>query len=173
MNSIYAELINKTKKSKTNTQKYKILSCQKTINNNNIDTSTRIDLKEIIKKNKDLIIFNALLLETTKIIVKIGKSDTILKEYDISHLLSNINGFIKYLCYFSCNNDISQIINNSSICAKEGDTLKILLIKKYELGDIKNFNWDFNNFDILKLLIKQIFVAFMVFYIMMFILVIF
>jgi len=32
-------------------------------------------------------------------------------------------------------------------------------MKKYELGDIKNYNWDLDNFNILKLLIKQIFVA--------------
>jgi len=47
MDHIYAELMNKN--SNSNTQKYKILSCQKTATNN-IDTSSWIDLKEIIKK---------------------------------------------------------------------------------------------------------------------------
>jgi hypothetical protein len=158
MEDIYIELMNKNKHSNTNTQKYKIISCQKTINNNN-NTTGWIKLEEVIKKHKDLIIFNALLLKSTKIVVKIGKSDTILKEYKISHLLSNITGFIKYLCYFSCNNNIDTIINNSSICADKGEPIKILLMKKYKLGDIKNYNWNIDNFYILKILIKQIFTA--------------
>lgn len=67
--------------------------------------------------------------------------------------------FIKYYCYFSCKNDISNIIYNSSICVGSGDKLKILVMKKYILGDIAHYNWTLNNFDILKELIKQIFYA--------------
>lgn len=153
MDHIYAELMNKNKNSNSNTQKYKILSCQKSINVNK-DSTRWIELKGLIKSNLD-----AILLKTTKIVIKIGKSDTILKEYKISHLLSNIDGFIKYLCYFSCNNNIDKIIINSSICANEGEPIKILFMKKYELGDIRNYNWNLTNFDILIILIKQIFVA--------------
>jgi len=158
MYHIYAELMNKNKNSNSTTQKYKILSCQKSIDVDK-DTTSWIELKELVKSNNDLKIFDAVLLKTRKIVVKIGKSDTILKEYKISHLLSNINGFIKYYCYFNCNNKIDKIIFNSSICANEGDPIKILLMKKYELGDIKNYNWNLDNFNILKTLIKQICIA--------------
>jgi hypothetical protein len=147
MDKIYAELMTKNKNSNSNTQKYEILPCQKLINSNN-DTNNWIELKELIKKTNELKIFDAILLHTPKIIVKIGKSDTINKEYKISHLLSNIDGFIKYLCYFSCNNNIVKIIQNSSICASnnELENIQILLMKKYELGDIKNYNWSSDNF---------------------------
>jgi hypothetical protein len=73
MDHIYAELMNKTKKSKTGTQKYKILSCQKTIDVDK-DTTSWIELKELIKNNTELRIFDAILLKTRKIVVKIGKS---------------------------------------------------------------------------------------------------
>jgi thiamine kinase-like enzyme len=159
MEHIYAFLMSKNKNSNSNGQKYEILSCQKSIDSNK-NTKKFIDLKEIIKDNKNnLKIFDAILFKTTKIVVKISTSDTILKEYQISHMLSDINGFIKYLCYFSCNNKIDKIISNSSICAAEGEPIKILLMKKYELGDIKNYNWNLDNFFILKILIKQIFIA--------------
>jgi hypothetical protein len=112
-----------------------------------------LKLQDIIKNTKDLRIFKGIL---TDIIVKIGKSDTIKREYDISHLLESILNFIIYFCYFSCNNDIDKIISNSSICAKEGEVLQILVMKEYPLGDIKHYQWSIENFHILISLMKQL-----------------
>ena len=61
INYIYAEIMNKNKKSKSNTEKYNVLPCKNSIDNN-IDTSRWIELTDNIKKNKDLLIFNAILL---------------------------------------------------------------------------------------------------------------
>jgi hypothetical protein len=154
-NKIIAERMPKYKYSKTETESYKVINCQKIVDRN-YDTSNWIYLDELIKKNNDLKIFNGLLTKTYKIVVKIGKSDTIKKEYDISQQLKDIPNFIKYLCYFSCNNKIENIINNSSICANSGDKINILLMKYYDLGSIKNYNWNHENFVSLKSLIKQI-----------------
>lgn len=155
MNNIYAESMNKNKHSNTKSEKYEILANQNIIDNNN----NLINLKEIIKEN-NLIIFEKLLTKITKTVIKICKSDMILKEYKTSCKLSNIDGFIKYICYFSCNNNVKKIIENSMMHADKDEDIKILLMKKYKLGDIKNYNWNFGNFNILKSLIKQIFVAF-------------
>ena len=67
-------------------------------------------IDEIIKKTRDLKIFNGLLLSKHSIVIKIGKSETIEREYKISQLLSQIPGFIIYLCYFNCTNKIDKII---------------------------------------------------------------
>lgn len=143
----------KSKKSHNKTQKYKIMP---TINDENYDTTSWISLKEIIKKNKDIKIFNGLI---NNIIVKIGIAETIIKEYEISQLLLNIKGFIIYLCYFNCLNKINKVIENSSICAKEGNQINILLMKEYKLGNIKKYQWNKDNFYILKSLITQIFIS--------------
>jgi hypothetical protein len=97
-----------------------------------------------------------LLSKDFNIVVKIGLSQTIEKEYKISQLLLNIKGFIIYLCYFTCVNEIGKIIKDSSICSESGDNIKILLMKEYELGSIKGYNWTKENFKVLKSLIKQI-----------------
>lgn len=157
MDNIYLESI-KGSQSKTPTEKYKVITCQETVNKN-YDTTQWISLQDIIKKTKDLKIFKGLLLSKYTIIIKIGKSETIEREYNISHLLSNIPNFITYLCSFTCMNNINNIIANSSICAKEGDILKILVMKEYPLSDIKHYNWNKENFHILKSLIKQILVS--------------
>ena len=167
-------LLNKTNKhSETKTEKYEILDCQKSFDKT-IDTRKIINLKDIVKSSNNLKIFNASFFNSD-IIIKIGLSETIEREYKISHALYNQKNilnltdkhkylheykyFIKYFCYFSCKNNLYNIIENSSVCSNDGDNLKILIMKKYKFGSIKNYNWSFDNFNILKELIKQIFYA--------------
>lgn len=171
---IILHLLNKDNKhSETKTEKYEILDCQNTFNNN-IDTRKIINLKNIIKKANDLKIIEKSFLNYN-IIIKLGLSEIIEREYKISHALhsqkntlnlmpkyqylSDNNYFIKYFCYFSCKNNLYNIIENSSVCSSDGDELKILIMKKYKLGNIKNYNWTFENFHLLKEMIKQIFYA--------------
>ena len=105
--NIIAQPLSKTKNSISTMNTYKVLPCQN-ITDKNYDTTNWISLDEIIKNNKDLRIFKALLTKTYNIIVKIAKSETIEKEYKTSMMLRNISGFIKYLCYFSCNNYMNK-----------------------------------------------------------------
>ena len=160
--NIYLESI-KSKQSKSHTEKYRVIDCQDAINEN-LNTTEWITLQDVIKKTRDLKIITGLLLSKYRIILKIGKSDTIKREYQISQLLSHIPNFIIYLCYFSCNNNIDKIIANSSICATDGDKLKILVMKEYSDGDIKSYNWSSANFIILLSLLKQIISALFIAY---------
>ena len=76
-------LLNKTNKhSETKTEKYEILDCQKSFDKT-IDTRKIINLKDIVKSSNNLKIFNS------DIIIKIGLSETIEREYKISHVLYN------------------------------------------------------------------------------------
>ena len=138
MSVIFSE-IGKSKKSHNQTIKYKIFNCQEKIDKSN-NTTHWINLKEIIKQSSELKIFNGLLNKSYNIVIKIGVSETIEKEYIISQQLSDIKGFILYLCYFNCTNKINKIVENSSICAKDGDKINILVMKEYKLGNIKFFN---------------------------------
>jgi thiamine kinase-like enzyme len=167
MNIILNLLKKENKNSESNTQKYETIDCQDIINKN-IDTTKYIKLQDIIKETIDLKIFDSVFGKTPTII-KIGISETIEKEYQISHALFNqpkhniliekynyltkINYFIKYFCYFTCKNNIKNIVSNSSVCTNDGDQLKILIMEKY------NNNWSIDNFNMLKELLKQIIYA--------------
>jgi hypothetical protein len=174
MTNFYFKLLNKDNKhSENNAIKYETIGCQSIITKD-YDTTKIIKLEDIIKENSDLKIFEGLFLKIN-VVIKISNSETILREYDISQLLNNKNTtfniddkykyltinsyFIKYLCYFNCKNNIKNIINNSSICSNDGELLNILIMKKYNLGSIKKYNWNFDNFNILITLIKQIIYA--------------
>ena len=49
------------------------------------------------------------------VVVKIGDSNSItLKEYQIGEMLKNLNGFIRYICLFSCFDDTGDKIKNTN-----------------------------------------------------------
>jgi hypothetical protein len=168
MNIILNLLKKKNKNSESNTQKYETINCHDII-----DTTKYIKLQDIIKETTDLEIIDSIFGKTPTII-KIGISETIENEYQISHALFNqpkhniliekynyltkINYFIKYLCYFTCKNNIKNIVSNSSICTNDSDQLKILIMEKYN-NNWSIYNWSIDNFDIFKELIKQIIYA--------------
>ena len=172
-------LMEKTNKhSETKTEKYEILDCQKTFDKF-VDTRKIINLKNLIKDIKDLKIFEASFFESN-IVIKIGLADTIEKEYKISHILYNQKNtlnlsnkykylenekyFVKYFCYFACKNKLYNVIQNSSVCSSDGDEIKILIMKKYKNGNIKNYDWNYDNFILLKELIKEIFYSLLLAY---------
>jgi len=159
-NEYHFDYINKgNKQSETKTVKYTVIDCQEKVNTN-YDTREWILLNNIIKNEKDLRIFKGLLSTKHKIVVKIGYSETIIREYKISQMLNNIPCFITYLCYFSCNNNINAILSNTSICAKDGDNINVLIMKEYELGDMKKYHWNKENFIMLLSIIKCIITSF-------------
>ncbi len=69
------------------------------------------------------------------------------------------DGFVKYLCKFSCQDDInkySKIDTDTYICDKDGKVkITSLLMEIFELGSIKDFSWNADNFYILKDLLKK------------------
>lgn len=155
----YLEHINKDNKhSETKTEKYRVINCQKIIDRN-YDTSKWIKLDDIIKETSDLKIFKGVLISKQNIVIKIGYSGTILREYKISHLLIDINCFITYVCYFSCKNNIQNILYNKSICSNDGNKIYVLIMKEYKLGDMKKYNWNKDNFIMLLSLIKCIMIS--------------
>ena len=157
MEQIYIEPINKNKNYNNLSKKFKIINCYDKINID-YDTSKWIKLNSIIKNNDDLKIFNSNLLTEQKIIIKIGIKDSIIREFEASKILLSIPGFINYLCYFKCNNKLRNI--NTSIFSNnyEYDKFHILLMKEYE-SNIKTYKWNNENFNILKSLLKQIFLS--------------
>ena len=93
-------------------------------------------------------------------IIKVGNSQIIEKEYEITKLLKSItyihfrtiDSFIRYIYYFLSNDELKKnhIHNNYN---------KVLVMPYYVKGSIGKYNWNIDNFHLLKSLLKEIFIA--------------
>lgn len=113
-------------------------------------------------QNEQAIVFEALYYCDINVVLKFGILENIDKEYKISEELLTLPNFIRYFCIIKCNDNIKNIINNKDtisnykICRYGNNELGILVMKYYYLGCVDNFDWNKNNFDILKNIIKQV-----------------
>lgn len=113
-------------------------------------------------QNEQALILKALYECDINVVLKFGILESIEKEYNISQELSNIPNFIRYFCLIKCNDSIKNIINNKNtisnykMCYYGDNQIGILVMKEYNLGSVDNYNWNENNFELLKNVIKQV-----------------
>jgi hypothetical protein len=156
--------LDKYKHSENKNEKYYITKCDDNIKKD-LNTLQWLEIIDILKYNRDIYILNGILEKRKNIVIKIGNKDSIKKEYEIGDKLKNIKGYIKYICLFSCNNNsIKKIDINKSLCSSYGNETKILLMPYYSLGNLGSYNWDATNFIVLKSLLKQLFLSFIIGY---------
>lgn len=91
------------------------------------------------------------------VIIKIGDSEDILNEYNISKVLYKIKGFVKYICFFECADDFRNIPSNTReyICKGVGNSMKVIIMPHFPLGSLAQYNWAQDNIHIFKSCIKQ------------------
>jgi hypothetical protein len=148
---------NSMKKNSVNNYKF-LLTCKEKITQNN-DTTTWIELMSKIDHASIYYkIFIALLENTIPIIVKIGDTNKLQEEYTIANNLNiqKLPNFIKFYCYFTCLNNLDNIKEKTSICSTSGTQQGIIVMPYYKLGQIDKYNWNKDNFDILKNILKHI-----------------
>jgi hypothetical protein len=115
--------------------------------------------------NEQAIVLKALYEYNINVVLKFGINEYIEKEYDICNKLLKLPNFIKYFCMIKCNDNIKNIINNKDtisnykMCHYGDKKISILVMKHYYLGCLDNYDWNENNFDILKNVIKQVIFA--------------
>ena len=145
------------------------------------ENSDSIEVKSLLRyiSDKNVSILEAVMKDETinskyrHIVVKIGESNSITKtEYENGETLKNLNGFIKYICLFSCFDDTSDKLKNTKpksrrislqneavlpketkICNAEkiDENIKDVLVMPYiKEGPIEKYNWTSENVDILK-----------------------
>lgn len=90
-----------------------------------------------------------------KIVVKISDSATLKKEYDIGNELLGINGFIKYHCFFRCNDEYRSYPkqNHNYLCNGPGETMSCLVMPCYTSGNMKLFKFDHTNSNVFQQLL--------------------
>jgi hypothetical protein len=78
-----------------------------------------------------------------EIVVKIGDSESMHYEYTNSTRVHSLKGFVKYICYFSCEDDFRSIPSPSrtSICKGPGESMGVILMPYFELGSLAKFVW--------------------------------
>lgn len=149
-------ILPKPSKSQTKSQKY-ILDCETKLKNSNYTTKEWFEIKSIIEpsnndeKNKIII---GILDKYKQCVAKIGTSDTLEKEYKISNSLFSSNTIHPY-CFFRCDDDYKSITektitektiteNNKYLCKKKGNTMSVLLMPFYKLGNMRDFDFYVN-----------------------------
>ena len=174
-NKVSASILNPSRNSKHNNNnsiKYK-LDCQNIINSENSDTKDWLHLeKQIDHDSEEYTLYNALLKKNIQIVVKIGP-DKLKYEYEIGNLLDTLKipTFLGYICMFNCLDDFYKMkgkskseknfinSNRSFLCKKEGEIINVLVMQYITNGSIDKYNWNKDNFIILKNVIKHIVIS--------------
>lgn len=96
------------------------------------------------------------------IVVKIGSSDTLKKEYTIGQTLKHIPGFIRYICAMTCNDNLTRYSENphAEICrgSLTDSKMNVIVMPYYNLGSIRTYDW-VNHPDQFKSTLKQLFIS--------------
>ncbi len=108
------------------------------------DTLKLSDTQAIVKA----LITDGISRKNNKVVIKIGSSETIRKEYNIGKTLQNIHGFLHFICLMQCNDNIRRyhdVKENDEIviCSYDvSDILNNVIVMPYiSGGSFRNFAW--------------------------------
>lgn len=126
--------------------KYYLSSCQTKITNRTPTTQAWLKIVSALKLGNNYDKSRVLLGELAthgEVVVKIGDSDDIRREYEFNEMLQSIKGVVKYICFFQCNDDFRSITpsSRSSICKGPGNGMNVILMPWFPLGNILDFKW--------------------------------
>lgn len=128
--------------------------------NNLKDTPEWLHVKGYLTRKEFNILIGSL-KNYKDIIIKFGPLSEIEKEYNFSKLAydNGVSNFIKFLCYFTCNDSEVSIRNRDflkdpTICKSDGD-IGCIIMPYYSQGSIDSYRWDRSNFSTLKNVIHQ------------------
>jgi len=141
------------------TKKYFLDFCKKNVIG---DANTRdwLIMKNLLLDEK---VIQGILYNTDKVVIKLGKKEEIDKEYDLNTQLQKFKGFVRYICKFSCKDDLNKYKHDdgswsgNGFCEPNGlDKTNAIIMPYYELSSMLRYKWDESNFDIFKELLKQV-----------------
>ena len=139
-----------------NTEKYYLDTCQQRVNNEGT-TKNWIEVVKAIKKvaSRDIDLQKSQLLlsnmDADQVVVKIGDG-RILHEYSIGKKLAKVKGFVKYVCYFECNDNFYDYFTRDSgaLCKSAGSGMSVLIMPHFKEGDLAHWSWTVDNVHILR-----------------------
>jgi hypothetical protein len=127
-------------------------------------TNDWLELNRAIQSTRydEMIILEGVIKEYTNVVIKIGRTDILAKEYDIGNKLQNFPNFIRYYCNFNCldtKDNLENFVQGrlKSVCTDNGQiNIGVLIMPYYILGDIGNYVWREEELGLLKNVLKQI-----------------
>jgi len=143
------------------------------------------NLLNILYKNDNYsaVVLKGLYDNKKDIVIKVGIKEAINKEYEIAEEIQKlpshsegvqgcfgIPNFIRYYCKFICFDDIRKIIKNEDmittyyLCKNGVEEIGILTMNYYKLGSIGNYNWNNENINLLKNVLRQSIYAYLLAY---------
>lgn len=77
-------------------------------------------------------------MKDTAVIVKIGDSQDIDNEYVAAQHVKRLKGFIKFYCFFTCNDDFREFFKGkrTTICKGPGSSMKVIIMPYFPLGTL-------------------------------------
>lgn len=139
-------------------QKYYLDYCNKKVVNDK-NTLDWLVAKNVILSGK---VVQGMLNNEMKVVIKIGADkSSIDKEYDISKHLSVFPGFVRYICKFSCKDNLRKYREtwrpDVGFCDPNGpDKTNSIIMKYYPLGSMLKYTWTQDNFTVFKSLLKSV-----------------
>lgn len=93
------------------------------------------------------------------IVIKIGPSETLKKEYLIGQILKYIPGFIRYICAMTCNDDLTRYSEDpqAKIChgSSTDPMMNVIIMPYFNIGSVRTYDW-INHLNQFKSALKQI-----------------
>ena len=149
----YTRSINRT------TKKYFLDFCNKNVIG---DTNTRdwLIMKNLLLDDK---VIQGILYNANKVVIKLGKKEETDKEYNLNIQLQKFKGFVRYICIFSCKDDLNKYKHEDGSWSGDGfcepngpDKTNAIIMPYYELSSMLRYKWDEINFNMFKELLKRV-----------------
>ena len=115
------------------------------------DTNLWIQSVSAMDVNQERAIVQALINDgvtgkNQQIVVKLGTSPFIRKEYEIGNRIKVIPGFIRFICSMECPDDLNRYKGRiTRICTSETDSsenVNVLIMPFYEWGTVRKYPWE-------------------------------
>jgi len=85
------------------------------------------------------------------VMIKIGDSRDLDNEYAASQIVKGLKGFIKFYCFFTCDDDFREYFKGKrlSICKGPGSSMKVIVMPYFPMGSVASYAWTPENVGIL------------------------
>lgn len=131
-----------------NIHKFYLKSCQSKITSKTPTTAPWLRVLKLLKLetsdyDKSRVLLGA--LDTHgEVVVKTGDSRDLEHEYSMSSKLQSLKGFVKYICYFECNDNFRTIPSkkHDTLCDGPGSQMKVIVMPYFPLGNIQSYPWE-------------------------------
>jgi hypothetical protein len=124
-----------------------------------IDTLKLTETQAIIQS----LISDGIVRKNTKVVIKIGTSQTIRKEYAIGRVLRGLPSYMRFICLMQCRDNVTRYKNTRQnvICSQEvDDPLNNVLVMNFiPYGSFRNYPWDTKDNLLFTSCLKQIIIS--------------